>query len=425
MINPLPVVLADIRRSKAGVIAVVLLIALSVALGVAVSAQERGLRKGSARAADAFDLVIGSPGSQTQLVLTTVYLKPAALPLISGEVLARLQNEPGVAWFSPIAFGDFHRGYPVVGVTADFLTLGGKIKPGEGRVFSGMMEAVIGADVKMDIGSAFEPTHGKPNPLEEGKDHVHHEAHYTVVGRMPHTGTPWDRAITVPVEAVWSIHALGAGHAENHENEKAHDDEHEHAHEKKHHPAHLGPPWDAAQLPGAPAVVVKPKSFADAYRLRNLYRGKETMAVFPAEVLVDLYATLGDARNVLAAVAVGTQVLVVGSVLLAVFASLQQRRRRLAVLRALGASKSYVFAAVWLHVALMITAGAMLGLFLGWAGAWALSLAFALKTGVAMTASVAWPEIAMVLTLTALGMALALVPALAVYRQPVSAALRG
>ena len=42
--NPFPFVLADLRRSRGGVLAVVLLVALAVGLGVAVSAQERALR---------------------------------------------------------------------------------------------------------------------------------------------------------------------------------------------------------------------------------------------------------------------------------------------------------------------------------------------------------------------------------------------
>ena len=51
----------------------------------------RALREGSARAADAFDLLIGAPGSETQLVLTSVYLQPASLDLIDG--LGRLGPE--------------------------------------------------------------------------------------------------------------------------------------------------------------------------------------------------------------------------------------------------------------------------------------------------------------------------------------------
>ena len=51
---------ADLRRHWIGVAAVALLIALATALGVAVTLSERALRLGSAQAADAFDLVIGS-----------------------------------------------------------------------------------------------------------------------------------------------------------------------------------------------------------------------------------------------------------------------------------------------------------------------------------------------------------------------------
>ncbi len=100
MLNPLPVILADIRRSRWGFASVVGLIAVAVALGVAVSAQERALRRGSAAAADAFDLLVGAPGSPTQLVLTAVYLQPAALPLVPGDVLKGLHDEPGIEYMS-------------------------------------------------------------------------------------------------------------------------------------------------------------------------------------------------------------------------------------------------------------------------------------------------------------------------------------
>jgi len=110
--NPLPLVLGEIRRGLPGFLAVTLLIALAVGLGVAVSAQERALRKSSAAAAAPFDLVIGAPGSPTQLILTTVYLQPAALDLVPGSVLQRLQKEPGAAYVAPVAFGDVFHGFP-------------------------------------------------------------------------------------------------------------------------------------------------------------------------------------------------------------------------------------------------------------------------------------------------------------------------
>ncbi|TXH81844.1 MAG: ABC transporter permease, partial [Rhizobium sp.] len=77
-------ILADLRRFWSGALAVVVLIALSVALSVTVTLQERAVRLGSARAAEKFDLLVGAAGSETQLALSAVFLQPAPLPLMEG-----------------------------------------------------------------------------------------------------------------------------------------------------------------------------------------------------------------------------------------------------------------------------------------------------------------------------------------------------
>ena len=137
-------VLADLRRLWAASLVIVLLVALATALGVAVTLQERALRLGSARAADKFDLIVGAPGSETQLVLSSVFLQPAALPLMSGEVLTKLIADPRVAWAAPIGFGDNFSGYPIVGTTTALVSgtttgfIAGGIftprRPGGGRI---------------------------------------------------------------------------------------------------------------------------------------------------------------------------------------------------------------------------------------------------------------------------------------------------
>ncbi len=418
--NPLPLVLGELRRGRAAGLAVTVLIALAVCLGVAVSAQERALRRSSAAAAAPFDLIIGAPGSPTQLVLTTVYLQPAALELVAGSVLQRLQGDTGVAYAAPIAFGDFYRGFPIVGTTGDLVTAGGTRPLAAGRVFERVHEAVIGAAVALAPGDSFEPVHGAAGSADESR--VHHGFKYTVTGRMARLGTPWDRAILVPVEAMWRVHALPSGHeataaVAQGEHASAAPGEDEDA-------IRIGPPWLGDAVPGTPGIVVKPKTVADAYRLRGAYRSGGTTALFPAEILVALYATLGDARDVLAWIAVATQALVIAAVLLAVFAVIAARRQQLAVLRALGASRGFVFACVWLHVVAMIVAGAVAGLALGWIAAALLSHFVELRTGLAVGVALGGDEFAMVGALVALGCLLAVLPALVSYRQPVAAGLR-
>lgn len=122
--------------------------------------------------------------------------------------------------------------------------------------------------------------------------------------------------------------------------------------------------------------------------------------------------------------AVATQVLVVAAILLAVFASIALRRRPLAVLRALGASRGYLFLVVWVHVSLLVTAGAAAGLVLGWAGAGVLSSLVAARTSLALSVTPGWPEVRMVLALIGAGLGLAALPSAWSYRHPVATALR-
>ena len=94
-------VLADLRLHALGAVVIVLLIASATALGMAVRIEERALRLGSAHAADRFDLVVGAAGSETQLVLSSVFLQPAPLTLLNGDVLRRLSEDPRVEFAAP------------------------------------------------------------------------------------------------------------------------------------------------------------------------------------------------------------------------------------------------------------------------------------------------------------------------------------
>lgn len=417
-------ILADLRRFKGGALAVVVLIALSVALSVAVTLQERAVRLGSARAAEKFDLVVGAAGSETQLALSAVFLQPSPLPLMSGAVLEKLAQDPRVSFAAPVGFGDSADGRPVVGTTTALVTA---LSPtlAEGAVFARLGEAVIGADVPMRLGAQIKPMHG----AADSGGHTHVELAYTVRGRMAPTGTAWDRAILVPIRAVWQLHGMGA--------ETEHEHGHEHgdeapdgaAAEDHDHAVHVEP--DAAldehfdaETPGIPAVLVKPKTMGDAYRLRQEYRSETTLAVFPAEVLTRLYATLGDARSLLLAIAIATQAIVVAAILLVTIMHVGARRRQIGALRAFGAPRRAVFAIVWGELFLLLLAGFALGLAIGYGAAQAISVALASATAVHMPVEFAWADLSLAMWFAALAVLVSIVPALSALRLSPAAALR-
>ncbi|AMJ63464.1 FtsX-like permease family protein [Bosea sp. PAMC 26642] len=410
--NPFAMVLADLRALRWTAAAIVALVAVAVAIGVAIGAQERALRQSSAAAADDFDLLIGAPGSQAQLLMSTVYLQLDAIPLVEGSVLGALARDERVAGFAPIAFGDVTRGYPIIGTTAAFATRWGRIAPNEGRLFSAEGEAVVGADVDYRLGQSITPSHGVAGqahkPGEEDADeagHRHAGHDYTVVGRLPRLGSPWDRAILVPIESVWEVHGLGNGHATGTET--------------------IGPPFDGAPIPGVPAIVVKPRSVAGAYALRSQYRQGGTMAFFPAEVLVGLYRALGDARGVLILASTLNATLVFAAILLLLIAVTGLRRRRYAVLRAMGAPRLYVLLVIWLGMAALMAFGCAAGLLLGGAAASVLSQLVEAETGLHLAISLGKPEFLQIGLLFCVGTLLSLLPALASFTSPIGTGLRG
>lgn len=411
-------VLADLRLHIVGAVVVVLLIASATALGMAVRIEERALRLGSARAADRFDLVVGAAGSETQLVLSSVFLQSAPLPLVSGRVLKALDEDERVAFAAPVGFGDSFLGYPLVGTTAEFVESLGLSK---GAAFSTIGEAIVGASVHLEEGYEIRPMHGLPGHEQE----EHSEAIYHVAGRLAPTATPWDRAILVPIEGVWRAHDHDdEDHGQDEHGHDQHAGEAGHAHDEDTSPARIGPPWPDGTA-GVPAIIVKPKTIANAYQLRGEYRTETTLAVFPGEVLTRLYSTLGDARRVLTAIALGTQALAGAAVLLVAMAHLAQRRRQIGALRAFGAPRLAVFGVVWAELLAIVGAGVALGVLLGYLGARALAIVLSRGSGIRLPVTLEVSDLAFAAALLAVAAAIAVVPAVWAYRQSPAAALRG
>jgi putative ABC transport system permease protein len=276
----------------------------------------------------------------------------------------------------------------------------------------------VGAAVKLAVGTKFQPMHGSAEAqlIEPQK----HGFAFSVVGRLPKTGTAWDNAILVPIEAIWRIHtgALSGFHSQQTTNAQE----------------VLGPPWSSEDIKGVPAIVVRVKSPADAYRLHALYQYRignaktgtpsATMAVFPAEVLMELYAVIGDMRKVMAAMSLATQGIVLLAILLVITSVLAARRQSLAVLRAMGAPATFIFVLIWLQAFMIIGLGAALGLVFGWGGSMILVHIFASEAGFHITPTINFTEWLLATNVALAGSALAMIPSVIAWRQNIAKRLR-
>ncbi|ASP19934.1 membrane protein [Antarctobacter heliothermus] len=400
--QPMPLVGALLWRFRWANVMFVVLIAVSIGMGIGLIAQERGLRVGSARAAEKFDLVVAAPGSELTLMLASVFLQSSAVPLLDGAVYDRIASHPRVEIAAPIAFGDSHNGAPVVGTIAEFVTYlsDGQI---EGRLFARTGEAVVGASIDLQVGDHFSPAHGVGDEAE----HDSHEAfEIEVVGRMARSGSPWDRAILIPIETVWEVHGLANGHPFE-EGDK------------------IGPPFDPALFPGTPAVIVRASDMSATYALRSTFtEAGETMAFFPGTVLASLYRVMGDVRQAMQVMSIVTQMLVAASVLLGMFILSRLFQRQLAMLRALGAPRRFVMAVVWGYGVSLLAAGTALGLVCGFGATAVLSRIVTARTDILVSATITWSEVNLALGFLSVTSILSLLPALLVLTRPVVQGLR-
>ena len=375
--NPFLCLRGEFRRSWGGALALALVLAFAGSLSPAVSMMERAIRTGMARSADAFDVLIGAKGSAVDLVLGTVYLQPEPLSLLPSGTLEDVKAHGGIRWAAPLAFGDRWRDYPLAGTSSELVTLGNRRPLASGRMFLTPDEAVVGAGVPLKEGDSFMPSHGSVAEAaldEEGGAHAHARS-FRVVGRMPATGTPWDRVIAVPIEALWSMHGKGTGEGR------------------------------------CSAVVVKPVTVADAYRLRTDLNTEKTQAVFSGEVLTRLFVMLEEMHDVMLLLTSGAQAAALAAALVSGFFAVAMRVRALALLRALGASHGFLAVSVWLMVSGIMFAGCALGLGLGSLMAAGASAWIQAETGVALTVSLSAKECLTALCAAGCGCLAAFLPA--------------
>jgi putative ABC transport system permease protein len=186
----------------------------------------------------------------------------------------------------------------------------------------------------------FIAAHGV-QPSAEAKEHT--ENPWTVVGILAPTHTAADRAIYINLDSFYHIE----GHEIRGPNVPAK------AEEKDNDP-------DPGQIS---SVVLKLRSPIHAFPLyREINDRQDAMAAFPAAEIRKLFDIVGNIDRLLFAQAI--LVLIVAGVAIAVsiYNSMSERRREIAILRALGARRATIFSIVLLEATTICVVGAAAGL---------------------------------------------------------------
>jgi putative ABC transport system permease protein len=360
------------RRST--LVWVVVSLALATALLWTLERLRHDLRTSFSQSVSGVDLIVGARSSPVQLMLFSVFHIGSVPQSMSMDSVRALSQHRSVSWVVPLSLGDSHRAFPVLGTTpayfqhfayGDKQPLAWQLGGAFAGTLDGLYEAVIGAEVarKMGYGLGQNITLGHGlHEHDHDPDHQdgpavdeHADKPFKVVGILAPTGTPVDRTVHVSLQALQALHLDWVA----------------------------GTPMPGGKIPAeqarkfnlepdaVTAALVGLKSRAAVFNVQrfvNQYEAEALMGVMPGVALGELWSVLGMGENALLAVSALVALVSVVSLMAVVLAGLNERRRELAVLRAVGAAPRHVLGLLTLEGLWVTGAGVLLGVLLAQAG---------------------------------------------------------
>jgi putative ABC transport system permease protein len=437
--------LLSLLNRRATLALTVLSIGLSVALILGIERLRSEARDGFTDTVSGIDLIVAARGNHVQILMATVFGVGSTTNAIDGTTFDRLAALPEVAWAVPLAHGDNHRGYPVVGTTQAYFErfrYAGSVPLAfaSGSPFGDAHGAVIGADVARQLGYAVGTEIVNAHGAGDVAFDVHDEAPFKITGVLDPTGTPVDRMVFVSLEGFAQIHAEAKSEARASDplgrlggrpatpappREAVHHEEHEAHHEeaaRRDHDEHADQEVHDAHAPGKlNAVYIGLKSKSAVLSLQRFlaeYPDEPLSALLPAATLLELWSLTAVAENSLRLVALAVVVAGVLGMLTMISATLEARRREFAILRSVGATPWHVFALIVFEAAVIVCAGLVVGLLLFYAAIATagplLADEFGLHMGLDAPSLREWT---ILLTVGAFGTLASLLPAFRVYRR--------
>ncbi|EGR7953938.1 ABC transporter permease [Vibrio vulnificus] len=342
----------SLRNRKATAFLTVLTVAISVILLLGVEKIRTQAKESFANTISGTDLIVGGRSGQVNLLLYSVFRIGNATNNIDWKSYQDFANHRAVAWAIPISLGDSHKGFRVMGTNHSYFEhfkYGSKqpLTFSQGKPFTGLFETVLGADVAKQLGYKL----GSEIIIAHGISDVGFSRHdnlpFKVVGILAPTGTPVDKTVHVSLEAIEAIHVGWESGAR------------------------LGPSPDATQLEQKQfqpkqitAMMLGLKSRIQTFALQreiNTYNQEPLSAIMPGVALHELWGMMSVAEQALMAVSVFVVIAGLLGMLSSLLTSLQERRREMAILRAMGARPRHVFTLLISEASLLTLAGIVTG----------------------------------------------------------------
>ena len=285
------------------------------------------------------DLIVGARTSSVQLLLYSVFRIGNATNNITWESYEDVINKKEVAWSVPISLGDSHKGFRVMGTNSEFFKRykfrgGQSIELEQGKNLDDLYDVIIGAGVaeklNYSVGTPLIVSHG----LQSFSDHD--DQPFKVSGILAKTGTPVDNTVIVSLEAIEAIHVDWSTGAKI--------------------PGQITPVEEIRQMDLSPknitAALIGVNSKLQIFQLQrwiNEYPEESLSSILPGVALQELGRIVGVVENLLLGISVTVIFTTLIGMTAIIFSSLNERRREMAIWRAMGASPKVVIGLLMLE----------------------------------------------------------------------------
>jgi putative ABC transport system permease protein len=331
-------------------------VALSLALLLSVERTQRSAQEGFTQSVSQVDLLVGARTGPLNLILYTVFNMGNASNNISWESYQDLKKHPTVEWTIPYSLGDGHRGFRVVATDETFYEHyrfrgDKKIEFEAGSPALGIWDVVIGSDVKQKLkyglGDPVIVAHGVTRGEAIQK---HDDKPFKVSGILKPTGTAIDQSLYISLFGMEAIHIdWQTGAAPTKDSAIA---------QNKIMVENL-------KVNQITAFFLRTKSRIETLQLQrdiNNYVDEPLMAIIPGATLSDLWRGLSQIERVLKIISIMVMAVGLASMVSSLLASLNERRREMSILRAIGAGPSKITFLLVFESGLITLAGVLLGL---------------------------------------------------------------
>lgn len=334
----------------------VLAIAMSVMLFLGVDKVRTGARESFANTISGTDLIVGARTGEIQLLLYSVFRIGNATNNITWKSYSDLAVAPDVAWSVPLSLGDSHQGFRVLGTTSAYFEhyKYRRYQPlvfSQGAPFKDLYDVVLGANVAQDLGYKL----GDKVIIAHGTGRIsfieHGDKPFRVSGILKKTGTPVDRTLHVSLEAIEAIHVDWQSGIPSPEQSVSAE--------------------EARKLDLTPraitAALVGLKSKLATFKLQrqiNEYRQEPLSAIIPGATLQELWGLIGTAETALSVVSAMVIATALLGMVTSILTTLNERRREMAILRAVGARPVTIVGLLTTEAAVLTLIGTALGVLL-------------------------------------------------------------